>query len=92
MPKIVQVGIDESGNILIPASLRDQLDLAPGMTLVVERGKNGDLRLRVERESATLVEKEGILVARVIPLEDLSSAIDRSRRERAEELLNRVHL
>ena len=92
MPKIVQVEIDESGNILIPASLRDQLDLASGMTLVVERGENGDLRLRVGRESATLVEKEGILVARVIPLEDLSNAIDRSRREQAEELLNRVHL
>ena len=90
MLKTVEVKVDESGNILIPSSLCDQLRLAPGMTLVVERGENGGLRLRAQPEAPALVQKEGVLVARTVPLEDLSDATERSRQQRLQQLLDRV--
>lgn len=92
MSEVFQVTLDELGNILLPASLRERLRLAPGMTLVVERGENGGLRLRVQRKPTVLVEKEGVLVARVTAFSDLSHLLRHERDRRLFTLLQRVGL
>jgi hypothetical protein len=43
------------------------------MTLVVEKGDKGGVRLCLQSEPPMLVEKEGVLVVRAEPLSDLTS-------------------
>ena len=92
MARTVRVRLDESGNILIPASLRERLELVPGTTLVVENGENGGVRLRIQRKSSVLAEKEGFLVARVTALADLDHITRHERDRRVFELLHRAGL
>lgn len=82
MNQPIQLTLDELGHIFIPASQREKLHLTPGMTLVVEECENGDFQLRVASVPTTLVEKDGMLVARVTALGDLTNA---TRNERASE-------
>ncbi len=79
MSEVVQISLDGRGNILLPASLSERLHLTPGMTLVVEKGESGGLRLRVQRQPSVLVEKEGILVARVRAFANLSDLMRHER-------------
>lgn len=92
MAQVVQVSLDELGNILLPASLRERLQLAPGMILLVERGEDGGLRLRVQQEPTILVEKDGLLVARVAAFSNLSNVTRHERDRRVFDLLQRVGL
>ncbi len=92
MSEVVQVSLDGRGNILLPASLSERLHLTPGMTLVVEKGESGGLRLRVQRQPSVLVEKEGILVARVRAFANLSDLMRHERDRRVFTLLQRVGL
>jgi hypothetical protein len=64
------------------------------MTLVVEKGDKGGLRLRIESQPpvSVLVEKKGLLVARVQPLTDLTNITRFEREYRVSELLQRVGL
>ena len=77
----IQVSLDDLGRIFIPAPIRERLNLSPGMTLVVEKGEKGGVQLRVESKPTTLVEKDGLLVARVTALGDLANAT-RNERDR----------
>lgn len=92
MNHVIQVSLDELGRILIPAALQERLHLAPGMTLVVEKGEQGGVRLRIRSEPTTLVEKDGLLVARVIALSNLVDVTRRERNRRVFDLLQRVGL
>jgi len=92
MSEVIQVSLDEQGNILLPASLSERLQLAPGTTLVVEKGENEGLRLRVQRKPKVLVEKEGFLVARVTAFSNLSNLMRHERDRRVFTLLQRVGL
>ncbi len=92
MSEVIQVSLDESGNIVLPASLRERLHLAPGTTLVVEKSEKGDLRLRIQRTPTVLVKKDGILVARVRAFGDLSNILRYERDRRVFNLLQRVGL
>lgn len=92
MSQVIRVSVDESGNILLPASLGEQLHLAPGMTLVVEKDAQGNVRLRIPSRPKILVEKEGFLVARVTARGSLDDAVRRERERRASDLLQRVSL
>ena len=77
---------------MIPAALRRQLGLLPGMTLVVEEADNHDVRLRIRsevREVPALVDKDGVLVVRAEPLGDLTDAIRQERDRRVSELSQR---
>ena len=86
MGQTVEVTLDELGRITIPAALKDRLGLAPGMTLLVEKGEEEQLHLRVQPEPE-LVDKGGVLVVRSEPIEDLT---DITRRERDRRVLNLV--
>jgi len=90
MNQPVRILLDEAGRIVIPDSLRKRLRLEPGMTLVVEQEEKGGVCLRVQPETSPLVEKEGLLVARVTLLEDLGDAVQRERDRRISELAQRA--
>jgi AbrB family looped-hinge helix DNA binding protein len=86
MTELVELSIDEKGHIQIPAALQSRLGLKPGTTLLVEEGENGGVRLRQQLAEATLTDKEGILVVQAQPLEDLTSAVRRTRDRRTSSL------
>jgi AbrB family looped-hinge helix DNA binding protein len=92
MNHVIQVSVDELGRIVIPAALHERLHLAPGMTLVVEKGEQGGVRLRIQSKPTVLVEKEGLLVARVTALSNLANVTRHERDRRIFDLLQRVGL
>jgi AbrB family looped-hinge helix DNA binding protein len=71
MNQIVEISLDNLGHILIPAAIRSRLGLSPGLTLVVEKGAGEDLRLRIQSQPPSLIEKEGVLVVTAEPITDL---------------------
>jgi AbrB family looped-hinge helix DNA binding protein len=81
MNQVIEVSLDDLGRILIPAALRSRLGLSPGMTLVVEKGDQGGVRLRLQSEPPMLVDKGGVLVVRAKPLRDLAN-VTRHERDR----------
>ncbi len=92
MSQAIKVTLDDSGNILLPASLRDRLHLTPGMTFVVEQDERGGVRLRVQAQPTVLAEKEGILVAKVTASGDLSDVVRHERERRVFDLVQRAGL
>lgn len=92
MNHVIQVSVDELGHIVIPADVHEQLHLAPGMTLVVEEGERGSVRLRIQSKPTVLVEKGGLLVARVTALSSLDNIARHERDRRIFDLLQRAGL
>ena len=92
MNQVIEVSVDEVGHILIPAAIRDRLGLSPGMTLVVEQGNEGDVRLRIQSELPTLTDKGGVLVAQVKAFSDLTDITRHERDRRLFDLLQRAGL
>jgi bifunctional DNA-binding transcriptional regulator/antitoxin component of YhaV-PrlF toxin-antitoxin module len=85
MSQIFEVSLDELGRILISEAIRSRLGLLPGMMLVVEKGDNGSVRLRLQPEQPVLIDKGGILVVRAKALSDLNDIV---RQERDRRVLN----
>jgi len=92
MSHIMQVSVDELGRIVIPAALNEQLQLTPGTTLVVEKGNQGDVRLHIQSRPTVLVEKGGLLVARVTAAGNLADVMRYERDRRVFGLLQRAGL
>ena len=92
MDQMVQIGLDEQGRILIPASERAHVQLEPGMTLMVEDAEGGGLRLSVEQESPSVAVVDGMLVAIGEPLADLQEIVRRERDQRVAELVQQTGL
>ena len=92
MTQVFQISLDEVGRILIPASIRERLNLSPGMTLIVEKGEQGGVQLRLQSKPTSLVEKDGLLVARVTALGELVDVTRHERDRRVFDLLQRVGL
>jgi AbrB family looped-hinge helix DNA binding protein len=92
MNQVIQISLDDLGRILIPAPLRSRLGLKPGMTLVVEDTEQGGVQLRVQEESAALIEKDGLLVIRAEPIGDLTNVVRQERERRTQELIQRSGL
>lgn len=90
MNETIQISLDEIGDLLIPVSIRERLHLAPGMTLVVEKGEQGGVRLRIQEKKSALVKKGGVLVARVAALSELSDVTRNERDRRVFDLLQRA--
>jgi AbrB family looped-hinge helix DNA binding protein len=86
MSKAIQVQVNDQGDIVIPAEIRKRLGLMQGMTLVAEDGEEGQLHLRVQQESPTVVDKQGILVVTSPPSHDLSDIVRRERERRLSSL------
>jgi bifunctional DNA-binding transcriptional regulator/antitoxin component of YhaV-PrlF toxin-antitoxin module len=93
MREPVALSVDDQGRLVLPGSVQDRLRLEPGMTLIVEEGDNGGIRLRPEQpERPHLVDKEGILVVRAPSVSDLDDAMRRERDLRISSLSERAGL
>ena len=62
MSEAIQVEIDDQGDIVIPAEIRERLGLEQGMTLVAESGEQGQLHLRVQQALPQVIEQDGVLI------------------------------
>jgi AbrB family looped-hinge helix DNA binding protein len=92
MNQIIQVSLDELGRIFIPAPLRERLHLSPGMVLVVEVDEQDGMRLTVQPKTTSLVEKDGLLVAKVTAISSLVDITRHERDRRVFDLLQRTGL
>jgi AbrB family looped-hinge helix DNA binding protein len=92
MTELVELSVDDKGRLVVPGTVQKRLRLAPGMTLIVEEGDNGGIRLRPEPEQPNLVDKEGILVVRAQPVVDLADVVRRERDLRITSLSERTGL
>jgi AbrB family looped-hinge helix DNA binding protein len=92
MAELVELSVDDKGRLVVPGAIQRRLRLAPGMTLIVEEGDNGGIRLRPEPEQPNLVDKEGILVVRAQPVADLADVVRDERRLRVTSLSERTGL
>lgn len=92
MGQVIEVSLDEQGRIVIPSSLKNRLELLPGVILVVEKGDKDEVYLRVQVKPPTLVDKQGVLVVRAEPFGNLVNITRNERDRRVFELLQRVGL
>lgn len=92
MAQVFQISLDEVGRIHISGPIHERLKLSPGMTFVVEKDEKGGVQLRLQSKPLTLVEKDGILVARVTALSELADLTRHERDRRVFDLLQRTGL
>ena len=92
MNQTIKISLDELGRIFIPSSLREQLHLSPGTTLLVEKADQGGVHLRIQSAPPVLILKNGVLVAKVQALTDLINVTRNERDRRVFDLLQRVGL
>ncbi|MGH9324804.1 MAG: AbrB/MazE/SpoVT family DNA-binding domain-containing protein [Vicinamibacteria bacterium] len=83
----MDVKLDRFGRVVLPKTLRDDLDLEAGDVLVVEEVDDGIL-LRPVRDEPGLVEKEGVLVFTGKPTEDVARTLEKIRAGRLRGLLD----
>ena len=62
MSEAIQVEIDDQGDIVIPAEIRERLGLVQGMTFIAESGEQGQLHLRAQQKLPQVIEEEGVLI------------------------------
>lgn len=81
--------IDKFGRVVIPQEVREVLGLVPGTTLKIDKETPDSIVLKIVREEAELVWKNGILVIRSKgpPLDfDIVESIKQDREERARKI------
>ncbi len=84
---ITKITMDQTGRVLIPKALRDQLHLGPGD--LMELASDGDeIRLRPVRAQALLKKEQGVWVYQGDAAEasSITDLIDRERERRIQEL------
>ena len=57
----MKITIDQTGRVVIPKSIRDQLHLVSGSELEIDTSGN-EIRLRVADLEPSLIQKRGVLV------------------------------
>jgi AbrB family looped-hinge helix DNA binding protein len=81
--------LDKAGRLVLPKTLRDELQLKPGDSLELESG-DGQVTLRPARPRARLRKKRGVWVLHTegpLPANIVEDTIRRLREEREEEVL-----
>ncbi len=58
---LMSITIDRAGRLVIPKTIRDEMNLIPGSELEIETDGN-EIRLRVAGTAPRLIRKEGVLV------------------------------
>ena len=62
MSEAIQVEIDDQGDIVIPAEIRERLGLIQGMTFIAQDGEQGQLHLRAQQALPQVIEEDGVLI------------------------------
>lgn len=84
----MDVKLDRFGRVVLPKTIRDDLDLEAGDVLVVEEVDEGIL-LRPVRDEPGLVDKDGVLVFTGKPTEDVAHTLEKLRAGRLRGLVDR---
>lgn len=90
MTEIIQTSLDSQGRIVIPSAIRKRLGLSKGVTLIVEEEEDNEIRLRIQKGSPLLVDKEGILVVKSESKGDLTNIIQQERDRRIIDLMKQT--
>jgi AbrB family looped-hinge helix DNA binding protein len=90
MTEIIQTSLDSQGRIVIPSAIRKRLGLSKGVTLIVEEEEDNEIRLRIQKGSPILVDKEGILVVKSESKGDLTNIIQQERDRRIIDLMKQT--
>ena len=90
MTEIIQTSLDSQGRIVIPSAIRNRLGLSKGVTLIVEEEKDNEIRLRIQKGSPILVDKNGILVVKSESGSDLANVIQQERERRIFDLMKQT--
>lgn len=80
--------IKKQGRLFIPAEVKTEFALSPGMRLVVRQEDNGQMWL--QPESPKVVEKAGVFVIEAQAMSDLTNVVRQEREGRLSELLERM--
>ena len=78
---IMEVTLDRFGRVVLPKSVRDDLDLDAGSVLEIEEVKDGIL-LKPIRDEPHLVERDGVLVFLGRSSDDVTNAVEKLREAR----------
>ena len=78
---IMEVTLDRFGRVVLPKSVRDDLDLDAGSVLEIEEVKDGIL-LKPIRDEPLLVERDGVLVFLGRSSDDVTNAVEKLREAR----------
>ena len=81
----MELTIDKFGRMVLPKSIRDELGLEPGDKLEASE-QDGTLVLHPVRETASLLDKDGVLVFAGVPAGDTADAVRRQRQDRIERI------
>ena len=92
MSQIIEVSVDNKGCIRSPPDMQDRLGLSPGMTLLVEKGEQGELCLCIPKDSPMLIDKEGVLVVKAETVGHIEDIVQQERNRRILELVERTGL
>jgi AbrB family looped-hinge helix DNA binding protein len=83
-----KVSIDKAGRVVLPKTLRDRMQLAPGDDLLVE-SEGERITLRPVRPQATLRKERGVWVYQGEPSDaSIPELVDRQREKRLRELID----
>ncbi len=82
----MQTTVDRFGRVVIPKAVRERLGISAGTPLTVDHTESAVV-LRVSQREPQLADEDGVLVFTGEPTADLAKAVDKSRRERSEQLL-----
>lgn len=78
--------LDEFGKISLPQEIISELQLKPGMSLVIEE-IDGKMSLEPISEEPELINENGILVVRPKITGDVQDALQRDRQERIDKII-----
>lgn len=81
MSPIADITLEKPGIIAISETLRQQLGLVPGMSLVVEAANSG-IHLRIKKRSAHLQYENHVLVFTGELLDDTTDPVEADREQR----------
>lgn len=84
--KSIRVSLDDSGHLLLPAAIREEAGLNPGMVLEI-RYRNGRVEIEPPSPKIRIVEKQGVYVA--IPEEPMEPLTAKMVREIQEAVRDR---
>lgn len=78
--------LDEFGKISLPVEIISELQLKPGMNLIIEE-IDGKISLEPISEEPELINKNGILVVRPKVTGDIKDVVQRDRQERIDKIM-----
>lgn len=89
---VTTLTLDKAGRVVLPKSVRDELQLGPGDSLELHTSED-EIILRPARGKARMYKKQGVWVIHggtPLPVDVVEKTIERGRREREKRILGKL--